>query len=363
MFLDVATIRVQAGRGGDGCVSTRREKFVPRGGPDGGNGGRGGDVWLVADGGMATLLDFRYRREYRAAGGKAGGGARKTGADGQDLEIPVPCGTSVLRLPDETVIGDLTEPGQRLCIARGGKGGKGNWEFRTARNQTPMKATSGRAGEAIEVRLELRLIADVGLVGAPNAGKSTLLSVLTAARPRIADYPFTTLAPNLGIVDLGDWRSCTLADIPGLIEGASEGKGLGHEFLRHIERTGALLLMADGTDPDPTAALSMLRGELQQYGARLETLPFGVLLTKADLIDAATAESALATCSAWCAEHGGLRVLLVSAVRGDGLAELRHLLGDLRVAAQPSATTGDSLVTPPHLRPAPPTDPEPRDDT
>ncbi len=354
MFLDVATIRVQAGRGGDGCVSTRREKFVPRGGPDGGNGGRGGDVWLVAEPGMGTLLDFRYRREYRAGAGKAGGGARKTGADGQDLEIPVPCGTSVLRLPDETVIGDLTEPGQRLCIARGGKGGKGNWEFRTARNQTPMKATSGRDGEAIEVRLELRLIADVGLVGAPNAGKSTLLSVLTAARPRIADYPFTTLAPNLGIVDLGDWRSCTLADIPGLIEGASEGRGLGHEFLRHIERTGALLLMADATDPDPTAALSMLRGELEQYGARLETLPFAVLLTKADLLPEETARSVVEPIRAWCSDHGGRDVLLISAVRGDGLPDLRRLLGELLVAGQPAPPADQPLGTPPHLRDDPP---------
>jgi len=333
VFLDVATIRVQAGRGGDGCVSTRREKFVPRGGPDGGNGGRGGDVWLVADGGMSTLLDFRYRREYHAGDGKAGGGARRTGADGAHLEIPVPCGTSVLRVPDDELLGDLTEPGQRLCIARGGKGGRGNWEFRTARNQTPMKATPGREGDAVEVRLELRLIADIGLVGAPNAGKSTLLSVVTAARPRIADYPFTTLAPNLGIVDLGDWQSCTLADIPGLIEGASEGKGLGHEFLRHIERTGALLLMADASEADPVAALEMLRGELREHGARLAELPFAVVLTKADLLAADVAADRLLAARRWCEARGGRSTLLISAVRGDGLPELRHLLRELRGAA------------------------------
>jgi GTP-binding protein len=350
VFLDVATIRVQAGRGGDGCVSTRREKYVPRGGPDGGNGGRGGDVWLVADAGLGTLLDFRYRRDYRADAGKAGGGARKTGADGADLTIPVPCGTSVLRLPEETVVGDLVEPGQRLRLARGGDGGKGNWEFRTARNQTPMKATPGREGEAVEVRLELRLIADVGLVGAPNAGKSTLLSVLTAARPRIAEYPFTTLAPNLGIVDLGDWRSCTLADIPGLIAGASEGKGLGHEFLRHVERTGALLLMADAGTEDPASTLVMLRAELAQYGARLQTLPFAVVLTKADLLTPEVATARLGAAQAWCRDHGGRQALLISAVRGDGLPELRRLLGELRGAATAPDPEPESLGTPPHLR-------------
>jgi GTP-binding protein len=333
VFLDVVTIRIEAGRGGDGCVSTRREKFVPRGGPDGGNGGRGGDVWLVAESGMGTLLDFRYRREYRAGDGKAGGGKRKTGADGDDLVIPVPCGTSVLLNADDRVLGDLVDPGQRLRVAEGGRGGRGNWEFRTARNQTPMKATPGKDGDAVEIRLELRLIADVGLVGAPNAGKSTLLSVMTAARPKIADYPFTTLAPNLGIVDLGDFSSCTLADIPGLIEGASEGKGLGHEFLRHIERTGALLLMADASEEDPAAALDMLRGELGQYHERLGALPFAVVLTKADLLDETLAAERSQAAAAWAADQGAVSSLLISAVRGDGLAELRTLLRDLREAA------------------------------
>ncbi len=333
MFLDVATIKVQAGRGGDGCVSTRREKFVPRGGPDGGNGGRGGSVWLVADQGMGTLLDFRYRREYAADKGIAGGSSRKTGADGKDLVIPVPCGTSVIVLPGETVLGDLTEPGQRLCLAQGGKGGRGNWEFRTARNQTPMKSTKGKDGEAVEVRLELRLIADIGLVGAPNAGKSTLLSVVTAARPKIADYPFTTLSPNLGIVDLGDYCSCTLADIPGLIEGASEGKGLGHEFLRHIERTGALLLMADASLDDPTAELAMLRGELADYGHRLADLPFAVMITKLDIVDDEQRDRALAAATAWSQANGGVDTLGISAVRGDNLDRLRHLLRRLRELA------------------------------
>jgi len=340
VFLDVATIKVRAGNGGGGCVSTRREKFVPRGGPDGGNGGKGGDIWLVADPGMGTLLDFRYRREYQADNGKAGGSRRKTGAGGGDLEIPVPCGTSVLVLPEETVLVDLVDPGQRLLLARGGKGGRGNWEYRSARNQTPTKSTPGKPGEELEIRLELRLIADVGLVGAPNAGKSTLLSVITAARPKIADYPFTTLAPNLGIVDLGDYASCTVADIPGLIEGASEGKGLGHEFLRHIERTGSLLLMVDGSEPDPAAALTMLQGELDQYGARLAELPFAVVLTKADLLDEDTMAARGAEVTTWCRAHGGRSTLLISAVRGDGLAELRTLLRDLRTAAAPELDPG-----------------------
>jgi len=332
VFLDVATIRVRAGRGGDGCVSLRRESHVPRGGPDGGNGGRGGSVWLVADPEMGTLLDFRYRPEYAAADGARGGGNRRTGASGDDLAIPVPCGTSVYRLPDEILVADLVEPGQRLEVARGGAGGRGNWEFRSARNQTPRKATPGKPGEALEIRLELRLIADVGLVGAPNAGKSTLLSVMTAARPKVGDYPFTTLTPNLGIVDLGDYASCTLADIPGLIEGASDGRGLGHEFLRHVERTAALLLLTDGGEPDPAAALDMLHGELARYGRRLTSLPFAVVVTKADLLDPAGGAARLAAADRWCRDHGGRRTLLVSAVRGDGLPELRRLLRELRAA-------------------------------
>ncbi len=330
MFLDIATIRVTAGRGGDGCVSTRREKFVPRGGPDGGNGGRGGSVWLVAESGLGTLLDFRYRREYRADNGKPGGGRRKTGADGLDLVIPVPCGTGVVRLPDEILLGDLTEPGQRLCVAGGGKGGRGNWEFRTARNQTPMRATPGQDGEAVEIRLELRLIADIGLVGAPNAGKSTLLSVVTAARPRVADYPFTTLSPNLGIVDLGDYASCTLADIPGLIEGASDGKGLGHEFLRHVERTGALLLMVDVAADDPGHELGMLREELTRHGRRLGDLPFVVVVTKLDIATPVQREAALEASGAWCDRTGGLGTLGISAVSGENLDQLRTWLRRLR---------------------------------
>ena len=346
MFLDVATIKIKAGRGGDGCVSTRREKFVPRGGPDGGNGGRGGSVWLLAEPSLSTLLDFRYRREYLAGSGRPGSGNRRTGADGEDLTIPVPCGTSIYRLPDEVLLVDLVEPGQRFQIASGGNGGRGNWEFRTARNQTPRKATPGKPGEELAIRLELRLIADIGLVGAPNAGKSTLLSVITAAQPKVADYPFTTLSPNLGIVDLGEFRSCTLADIPGLIAGASEGKGLGHEFLRHIERTAGLLLMADTSLPDPLAELEALRLELGQHDQRLLELPFCVILTKADLLDPVAATRSQAAAAEWGRLHGARATLLISAVRGDGLDALRHLLREL----MDGLSTPDPLVLPPPTR-------------
>jgi len=334
VFLDIATLRVQAGKGGDGAISTRREKFVPRGGPDGGNGGQGGSVYLVAEVELTTLLDFRYQKDCKAGVGQPGGGNRRTGAAGEDLIIPVPCGTSVFRVEDDVLLGDLTESGQRLCVARGGAPGRGNWMFRSARNQTPMKKTPGKPGEYVEVRLELRLIADIGLVGAPNAGKSTLLSVITAAQPKVANYPFTTLVPNLGIVDLGGYASCTLADIPGLIEGASDGKGLGHEFLRHIERNSALLLMADAGDGDPGAALDMLRKELEKYGNRLIDLPFAVVLTKADLLDEETQAEALAVGKQWCEAHGGHSTQFISAVRGDGLDDLKRLLAALREAGR-----------------------------
>lgn len=326
MFLDTATINVRAGKGGDGCVSTRREKYVPRGGPDGGNGGRGGSVWLVADPHLSTLLDFRYRRRYEAADGQKGGGNNCTGADGDDITIKVPCGTTVFDDATGEQLGDLVAAGDRLLLAEGGRGGKGNWEFRNARNQTPMKATPGRPGHELVVRFELKLIADIGLVGEPNAGKSTLLSVVTAARPKVADYPFTTLVPNLGIVDLGDYLSCTLADIPGLIEGASEGRGLGHEFLRHVERTRALLLLVDPSNGEPEATLRMLRGELENYGGHLARLPFAVVVTKQDLLPDDEATAVLARARAWADGAGAVATLQISAVAGRGLAELRHLL-------------------------------------
>ncbi len=326
MFLDTATITIISGKGGDGKVSIRREKYVPRGGPDGGNGGRGGSVWLVADSHLSTLLDFRYRRKYEAEDGRQGGANNCTGHDGKDIEIKVPCGTVIFDEESGEQVGDLLEAGDRLLLAQGGKGGKGNWEFRNARNQTPMKATPGKPGVERVVRFELKLIADIGLVGEPNAGKSTLLSVVTAARPKVADYPFTTLVPNLGIVDLGEYTSCTLADIPGLIEGASEGKGLGHEFLRHVERTRALLLLVDPSAGAPDVALDMLRGELENFGGHLAKLPFAVVVTKRDLMNDEDAAAALATARSWAKTAGAVDTLQISAVAGWGLPELRHLI-------------------------------------
>jgi GTP-binding protein len=329
LFLDITTLQLESGKGGDGCVSTRKEKYVPRGGPDGGNGGRGGSVWIEATSVMSTLLDYRYKRTYKAGNGQAGGGNRRSGPDGQDIVIRVPRGTMVYDVASNELLGDLLEDGQRLLVAKGGRGGKGNWEFRNPRNQTPLTAQAGRPGQTLAVRLELKLIADIGLVGLPNAGKSTLLSVITAARPKIADYPFTTLVPNLGIVDLGEYASCTLADIPGLIEGASDGKGLGHEFLRHIERTRALLFLVDPTFEAPDEALDVLRQELAGHGGRLTELPFAVAVTKRDTLTADDAAIALEAAAAWGQRHGALKVMMISSVSGVGLPALKHLLREL----------------------------------
>lgn len=326
MFLDIATIKLASGKGGDGCVSTRREKHVPRGGPDGGNGGRGGSVYFEATSTMSTLLDFRYRRKYKASAGDMGGGRNCTGADGQDIVISVPCGTIVFDDETNEIIADLTDTGERLLVVAGGKGGKGNWEFRNARNQTPMHASPGKPGHEKTVRLELKLIADIGLVGEPNAGKSTLLSVISSARPKVADYPFTTLVPNLGIVDLGDFNSCTVADIPGLIEGASDGKGLGHEFLRHVERTRALLLLVDPSYEDPSRALDVLRHELQVHGERLADLPFAVVVTKQDLLPEDAWEAVLQKARRWSEANGASETLMISSAANIGLAELKYTL-------------------------------------
>ncbi len=326
MFLDIALINLTSGRGGDGCVSTRREKFIAFGGPDGGNGGQGGSIYLEASSELSTLLDFRYKRKYKAPSGQAGSGQNKTGADGEDIVLKVPCGTSIFSTEDNHLMGDLLEAGDKVLIAKGGRGGKGNWEFRNPRNQTPMKATKGKPGQEFKVRLELRLIADIGLVGEPNAGKSTLLSVITAARPKVADYPFTTLVPNLGIIDLGDFSSCTIADIPGLIEGAADGKGLGHEFLRHVERTRALLLLVDSTWESPKRALDVLREELVQHGKRLAELPFAVVVTKQDVLEAERLDEVMAEAGAWCKEHGGIETLMISSVARMGIEPLRFLI-------------------------------------
>ncbi|MCL6510420.1 MAG: GTPase ObgE [Anaerolineae bacterium] len=289
MMYDVATIAVKAGRGGDGAMSFRREAYVPRGGPDGGNGGRGGDVILVVNPHLNTLAHFQHRRRFEAEDGRNGGGQNKTGRSGKPKYVEVPPGTVVRDAETGRVLGDLTRPGQQLVVARGGRGGRGNAMFATPTNQAPQIAENGEPGERRTLALELKLIADIGIVGLPNAGKSTLLAALTAARPKIADYPFTTLRPNLGVAHLDDERTVVLADIPGLIEGASQGVGLGLEFLRHIERTRVLIHLIDGLSDDPLRDYQTVNREMAAFGHGLSDKPQIVAMTKMDLPDAQAA--------------------------------------------------------------------------
>jgi GTP-binding protein len=283
-FIDQAQIDVQAGDGGDGMASFRREKYVPAGGPSGGNGGRGGSVILVADENLQTLLDFRYAHIFKAEPGKRGGSSNKTGANGSDRIIDVPCGTVVTDAETGEVLGDLVTPGQQLCVAEGGKGGLGNRYFLSNRNRAPEHALPGLPGERRTIRLELKLLAEVGIIGLPNAGKSTLISALSAARPKVADYPFTTLVPNLGVVRKPTGDGTVFADIPGLIEGAHAGAGLGHEFLRHIERTRLLLHLVDVTAADPVADFHTIQHELDAYGHGLSDRPQIIALSKMDVL-------------------------------------------------------------------------------
>ena len=283
-FIDRVRIRVKAGDGGSGIISFRREKFVPMGGPDGGDGGRGGDVVVRADSNLSTLLDYTYRDQWRAENGDHGSGANKTGATGGDIVLPVPPGTVVRDLSSGEILAEVLADGDTVIVARGGRGGKGNAYFATSTKQAPREYQPGEDGEEREVELELRLIADIGLVGQPNAGKSTLLSVISAARPKIADYPFTTLAPNLGVVQLSDSRTFVVADIPGIIEGAHEGKGLGLQFLRHIERTRILAFLVPIDSMDWQAEYDQLRREVSTYSAELAQKPHCVVFTKMDLL-------------------------------------------------------------------------------
>lgn len=295
MFIDYARIEARSGRGGHGCISFRREKNVPRGGPDGGHGGNGGSILLLVDASKRTLLDFRFQHLHRAQNGGNGQGKNMHGKNGPDLVIPVPPGTVVRDEDTHEILADLVEPGQSVVVARGGNGGRGNSAFASSINRAPRRAEDGHPGEDRRLELELKLLADVGLVGHPNAGKSTLLSRLSDARPKIADYPFTTLEPNLGIVRLGEYDSFVLADIPGLIEGAHTGKGLGIQFLRHIERTRMLLYMLDMTAPDPLHDYHVLLEELRQFNPTLLTRPALIALTKLDLLTDRSGLDALMT--------------------------------------------------------------------
>ncbi len=330
MFLDSARIFVRAGHGGAGSVSFRREKYVPRGGPDGGDGGRGGNVVLVARPQVRTLIAFRYKKSFEATKGHNGQGSLKTGASGRDLIIPVPLGTVVLPEEGDVPMVDLVEARQRFIAAKGGRGGRGNARFKSATHQAPREFEPGGEAEARWVRLELKLLADVGLVGLPNAGKSTFLSAVSNARPKIAPYPFTTLRPVLGVVEWSHHRSFVVADIPGLIEGAHEGVGLGDQFLKHVERTRVLFHLVDLSDEtaSPTARVQTVERELEAYGAGLSEKPVVLVGTKCDVTFAREAEDELrayaqdrgvAYCRISAATHGGLKALLGKA--WDFLAE------------------------------------------
>ena len=284
-FIDIAQISVRSGDGGDGHVSFRKEKFVPKGGPDGGNGGRGGDVIFKADHHKTTLLDFKYQSFFEAQDGAKGGKAKRSGKSGKDLIISVPQGTIIKDAKTNQILHDLDDENDEFVIAKGGKGGFGNHEFATSTNQAPRYAKPGLPGEKKDIILELKLIADVGIIGLPNAGKSTLISAISAAKPKVADYPFTTLIPNLGIVKLSAEKNYTVADIPGLIEGAHEGKGLGHKFLRHIERTSVLLFIIDVMDDDPVETYHVLYNELKTFNEDIIYKKKIIALSKCDVLD------------------------------------------------------------------------------
>ena len=316
-FIDVAEIEVVGGDGGSGCISFRREKYVPRGGPDGGDGGKGGDVVVAADAHRATLIDYRYRRNVKAERGGHGRGKNQHGRNGADAAVRVPVGTVVTDALSGEVIADFTEPAQ-VPVAKGGRGGRGNAVFATSIDQAPRRSEEGTPGQHRRIVLEVKLIADVGIVGQPNVGKSSLLRKLTKARPKIGDYPFTTLSPSLGVLRYGD-RDIVLADIPGLIDGAHQGKGLGHEFLRHIERTKVLLFLLDATQPAPIETLVTLQRELVLHSPALAAKPHLVAINKADLLAPGEHKAVPRGCPG----------ILVSAVTGYGLAALVKALADL----------------------------------
>jgi len=316
-FLDSAKVHVRSGDGGNGCVSFRREKYVEFGGPNGGDGGRGGDVIVECVANLNTLLDFRYQQHFKAKKGGNGMGQNRTGAKGADAVLKVPPGTQILDEDGETLIADLTEPGTRIVLLEGGNGGFGNTHFKTSTNQAPRRANPGLPGEEMSIWLRLKLIGDVGIVGLPNAGKSTFLATVSRAKPKIADYPFTTLHPNLGVVRFGG-LDFVIADIPGLIEGAHEGAGIGDRFLGHVERTAVLLHLVDATAEDPAEAYEIVRGEIEAYGAGLEDKPEVLALSKADAVDPDDLERKLRTLES----AAGVTPLIVSAATGTGVQEV-----------------------------------------
>ena len=336
MFIDRAKIRIKAGDGGNGVTAFRREKFVPRGGPSGGDGGVGGDVWLESDEGLNTLLHLRYNPEHKAERGHHGEGSNRSGKDGESITVKLPVGTQVFNAETDELVFDFTEPGQRFLAAKGGKGGWGNAHFATPTRRAPKFHYTGRPGEEKELQLELKLIADVGLVGFPNAGKSTLISVISAAKPKIADYPFTTLEPNLGVVDIGDYKTFVVADIPGLIEGASEGAGLGDRFLRHVERTKIILHLVDVSsfsDRDPVEDYKIINRELANYNEDLARRPQVIVATKIDALDDPERLERLKQ----RAEEDGLPFFQISSVTNIGTQELVYAIADLLDASKAEA--------------------------
>jgi len=330
MFIDEATIRVKAGDGGNGCVAFRREKFVPRGGPSGGDGGKGGDVVMESSERHNTLVHFRFNPEYKAQRGRHGEGSNKTGREGEDVLLKVPVGTLVYDAESGEKVHDFSHPDERIVVARGGRGGRGNAQFATSTHQAPREHEEGRPGEERTLRLELKLLADVGLVGYPNVGKSTLISRISAARPKIADYPFTTLQPNLGVVVVGqpsDDRNFVVADIPGLIEGAHDGAGLGTQFLRHIERTRLLVHLVDVSDAsgrsDPVKDVDVIKGELQSFGAKLEQKPMIMVASKIDIAN----KDKLIKLKRYCKKHD-LELFPISAATGQGIDDLKYAMAE-----------------------------------
>jgi GTP-binding protein len=338
MFIDEVRIWVKAGDGGNGCMAFRREKFVPKGGPSGGDGGRGGDIWMVASPHHNTLLHFRFNPEHRAGRGAHGEGSNRTGRDGKGLDLPVPVGTVVYDEATGEVIHDFATLGERFRVARGGRGGRGNQHFATPTHQAPTQHEAGFPGQELRLRLELKLLADVGLIGYPNAGKSTLISRISAAKPKIADYPFTTLVPNLGVVRLDDNsdRTLVIADIPGLIEGAHEGRGLGIQFLRHVERCRLLLHLVDVSEAsgrDPVDDFETILKELESFSSEMAAKPMIVVLTKLDVAQDGDRIKRVEAAAA----GRGMKTLRISAVTGLGLDELKYASFEATAAAEPAA--------------------------